>query len=201
MVAEALEASEHQVESGLLAEAFGTLDRLGWSVLDLGPATPSTVEFYTDYRCRVGFADALDTLASLGGQEPLDPQTARHAVEQAVPLDSQRPWRLVLLWDLLDYLPGAILEQLAAHLKQALVPGALVHGFVTDGPQTVPGRPAVYEILDRDALQRSVDQATGRRSPPRYSAWHLQHHMPGFQQETSRQRRDASQEHLLRLEP
>jgi hypothetical protein len=198
-VAEALDTSEERVESGVLPEAFNALDRQGWSVLDLGPATPATVAFFASYPCRVGFADGLDRLAAMARQWPMDPTIAWYDLRELLPVDPERPWNLVLLWDLLDYMPGALLERFMERLRPGLAAGARLHGFVTTGPQTVPARPSPYQILARDTLYRWVDPATGRQAPPRYSPWHLQRHMPGVVQESSRQRRDARQEHLLRL--
>jgi len=199
-VAKALEAPEDGVESGLLPEAFSGLDRQGWSVLDLGPATSATVAFYASSRCRVGFADSLNRLADMAREWPMDPTLARDELREALPIHPERPWRLVLLWDLLDYMPGAMLERFIERLRPGLAAGACLHGFVTTGPQTVPARPPAYEILARDRLCRWVGPGTGRQAPHRYSPWHLQRYMPGVVQESSRQRRDARQEHLLRLD-
>lgn len=198
-MAEAVAAPDQRVESGLLPDAFNALDRRGWAVLDLGPASPATVAFFNPYPCRVGFADAQASLMDMAHRWPMDPTLAWYELKEAVSVDPQRPWQLVLLWDLLDYLPGELLARLMDRLAPGLADGAYLHGFVTDGPQTVPDTPPIYQILGRDTLYRWVDPSAGRRSPPRYSPWHLQRHMPGTVQEASRQRRDGRQEHLLRF--
>jgi len=199
-LAQALEAPEQRLKSSVLPEAFNALDREGWSVLDLGPATTSSVGFYAAYPCRVGFADAFDGLADMARQWPMDPTVVWYDLRQLIPVDPERPWRLVLLWDLLDYVPGGLLEPFMDRLRHGLAPGARLHGFVTTGSQSVPERPPIYQILARDSVDRWIDPGSSHRSPPRYSPWHLQRHMPGLVQESSRQRREARQEHLLRLE-
>lgn len=168
-------------------------------MLDLGPASPATVAFYAPYRCRVRFADAQTGLADMARRWPMESAQAASELRQALSLDAQRPWQLVLLWDLLDYLPGELLTGLIEELAPALADGAYLHGFVTDGPQTVPDCPPIYQILGRDTLYRWVQPSAGRQAPPRYSPWHLQRYMPGVSQEASRQRRDRRQEHLLRF--
>lgn len=183
--------------SGLLAEATAPLARgEPCSVLDLGPARPGNLAFFNGFRCRLGVADALGELAGMAASlAPGDPEVAAR-LQAILPPIPPRPWQLVLLWDVLDYLPTAMLERLGEALAPAMAPGALLHGFVSTGSAPLPDPPAVYDIESVERLRRH--HQGGERAPARHTPWHIQRHLAGVAIERSRLHRDGRQEHLLR---
>ena len=192
-------STEGELETGLLTEALAALGPGPWSVLDMGRAQPTTLGFFRHYRCRVGVADALEELAELGRSGTTDPTLLWYELRDLIPVDSERPWDLVLLWDVLDYLPGPLLEAVTLHLQPGLSAGARLHGFVATSATPVPALPPAYEVLTRERLRRRiVDDGQEGVPPQRHTPWHLQRYMPGVALERSRQRRDGRQEHLMR---
>jgi len=105
-------------------------------------------------------------------------------------------WQLVLLWDLLDYLPGNALAGLGDALRPALGPKARLHGFVTSQNTQVPAQPAVYELRAGDRVVRHV-RGEATRQATRFTPWDLKQRLSGFDIDASRQRRDGRQEHLF----
>lgn len=190
-------STEGELETGLLTEALGALGPGPWSVLDMGRAQPTTLSFFRHYRCRVGVADALEGLAELGRSGTTDPTLIWYELRELVPVDVARPWNLILLWDLLDYLPGPLLEAVTRHLQSGMTSGTRLHGFVATAATPVPAIPPGYEVLTRERLRRRVRDGTGGVTPQRHTPWHIQRYMPGVSIERSRQRRDGRQEHLM----
>lgn len=185
------------VSAALLGEATRALARGGpWSVLDLGPASPATLRFFGELRCRLGVADAVAELAGLAATLPAGSPELPARLDPLLPPAAGRPWQVVLLWDLLDYLPTGMLERLGDALAPHLAPAALLHGFVGTAATPVPDPPAVYEIESAEQLRRH--HAGGERAPARHTPWHIQRHLAGVAIERSRLHRDGRQEHLLR---
>jgi len=185
------------VRAALLGEATGALARGGpWSVLDLGPASPATLQFFGGFRCRLGFADALAELAALAARLPAGSPDLQRRLEPLLPSAAGRPWQVVLLWDLLDYLPTGWLERLGEVLGPLLAPAAVLHGFVATAAAPVPDPPAVYEVESAEQVRRQ--HAGGECVPARHTPWHIQRHFGGVAIERSMLHRDGRQEHLLR---
>ncbi len=127
-------------------------------VLDIGPTSPSNVNFLTALGHSIYMADLVteatraDWIKSPGedgapSQTDLDGFFERH-------LDfSGRVFDVVLLWTTLDYIPESLLEPLIARLHASLQPKARVLAFFhtkTAGPESIFYR---YHVTDGDAIE------------------------------------------------
>ncbi len=155
--------------------------RGGFSVLDLGPATPSNLQFFLGRGARFTVADFApsrgDTLSELVRDEP-----GTH-------------FDLVLAWDFLNYLPREKLGLLLRSLEPYFRPGTMVHALVATG-RHISAAPRRYRIEDAETLV--WEGPRGRVIPsPRYMEQDLLRCMPGLIVEHRFQLRNEMLEYLF----
>jgi hypothetical protein len=160
-----LEAQETTRVSNGLKEFLWNLDGLGrGTMLDLGPAWQTTLNFFIERGFRVTSDDVLRSWAGFKNQESASSKEELTAEEyaQRTPealakkfLDENLQYATssfdaLLLWDLLDYLEPALVKQMVAHVTDMLRPGgvvlALFHSKKPEGFQR-------YRVMDTNTLQ------------------------------------------------
>ena len=164
-----------------LVEPLAGSPAKAYSVLDLGPATPSNLEFFLGRGARFTVADfapsRTDMFSELIGAEP-----GSH-------------FDLVLAWDFLNYLPREKLGLLLRSLEPYFRPGTAVHALVATGRQ-MPAAPRRYRIEDAQTLVSEGPR--GRLIPsPRYVEQDLLRCMPGLIVEHRFQLRNEMLEYLF----
>lgn len=102
----------------LLFERLAVNKRL--VILDVGPASPATVKFFTQFKCRLNFVDLYTEDVVLNAE---DDATHEELVEQfhsALNLPDETAIDLCLFWDFFNYLDGqalmAFIEALAPYI-------------------------------------------------------------------------------------
>jgi hypothetical protein len=98
-------------------------------VLDIGPAFPETIQFFSSYQCRLHFADLYSDPLVLRGSSHLSQETLRMAFFDSLAIPEGTRFDLVLLWDFPNYIDDDALRALDAVLRPYLNPGAMGHGF------------------------------------------------------------------------
>ncbi len=129
----------------------------GLRVLDIGPTSPTNINFLTNLGHSVYMADLVEEAVKPDWIVP-----AKDGEEQRFDTAGflrrhmdfgDRKFDIVLLWDALDYVPGpladAILHRLAAVLAETGQTLAFFHSR-TSGPETVFCR---YHVLDGATIQ------------------------------------------------
>jgi len=106
------------------------------AVLDIGPAFPETIAFFSSYRCRLHFADLYSDPLVLKGSSHLTADTLRRAFHDSLAVPEGTRFDLVLLWDFPNYIDDNALRAFDASLKPYLSPGAVGHGFCVRTPET-----------------------------------------------------------------
>jgi SAM-dependent methyltransferase len=127
-------------------------------VLDIGPTSPSNINYLTSLGHSVWMADVVDEAlknewvlpaAEAGAQPGFD---VRGFFEQNLNF-SGREFDIVLLWTTLDYIPEGLIAPLVEHLHRYVVPGgrilALFHTKQT-GPETAFCR---YHLTEADNIE------------------------------------------------
>jgi len=168
--AEAAGASVRRVSNGL-KEMLSCIDGTErGEVLDLGPVSQATVDFFTSRGFRLHTHDLLRAWREFLGEELEWPaRDKRGTGESATPSDEEedptlRPARFfarhlwfeprtfhgVLLWDSLDYLDPATGSALVARLTEVLRPGAAALLHLHDKP---PDRFWRYRVVDTQTLE------------------------------------------------
>jgi hypothetical protein len=153
----------------------------GFSVLDLGPASPANLDFFLGRGARLTVADFTPSRG-----EPLS---------DLVRAEPGTHFDLVLTWDYLNYLPRERLGLLLRSLEPYFRPGTTVHALVATGPE-MPASPRRYRIEDAETLL--CEGPKERVIPsPRYVEQDLLRCMPGLNVEHRFQLRNGMLEYLF----
>jgi hypothetical protein len=164
------------------------------SVLDLGPAVGSNLEFLSErYRCRLRIADLWSSADR--GRRIADPDVDPAALmRDLVPADGE-PLDLILGWDLVNYLTKPQIRALAECLAPACRLGARWFVMALAG-QRIPREPLTYELREGgDLVYRDGGEPT--RPGPRYRPAEIDELTPGFRVDRSYLLRHGVQEYLL----
>jgi 2-polyprenyl-3-methyl-5-hydroxy-6-metoxy-1,4-benzoquinol methylase len=129
----------------------------GLRVLDIGPTSPNNINFLTNLGHSVYMADLVEEAVKPDWTLPVDiGETPRYDTEAflARHMDfSDRKFDIVLLWDALDYIPGALSEAILGKLANVLAdPGQILAFFHsrTTGEETFFCR---YHVQDGETIQ------------------------------------------------
>jgi hypothetical protein len=159
------EASESNRVSNGLKEFLWNLDGIGrGTLLDLGPAWQTTLNFFIERGFRVTSDDLLHSWKDFMNEED---QRLKKAVTSAEPMDmtpagravrfvqanlkySPGAFDAVLLWDALDYLDPAAAKETVGCLTELLRPGGIIFAMFHSKKPEVFQR---YRVADSNTLQ------------------------------------------------
>jgi hypothetical protein len=116
--------------SKLFPDLFKTIDpdhRL--TVLEIGPAVAETVEFFSQYKCRLHFVDLFHEPFVREQQARLSEKELRHAFEEQFRFPAGTRIDICLFWDFLCYLDDAALRAFNSALRPWLHEKSRAHGF------------------------------------------------------------------------
>jgi len=124
-------------QSLLFPALFSKLDiRKRLTVLDVGPAFPETLAFFSTLRCRLCFADLYSFRLVREGCGDLSREEMRAAFTEYLDLPKGTQFDLCLLWDFPNYLPDQALSALSLALEPYLHARTWAHGFAVRTPET-----------------------------------------------------------------
>ncbi len=128
----------------------------GQRILDLGPTSPSNIQFVTGLGHRIYNEDLVLESHEPGFLVPAEDGKKRFDFERfmAENLDHERElFDAVLLWDVPDYLDEALVKPVIERIHKITKPGGLLLGFFHTkdaGPEAPYYR---YNIMDRQTLE------------------------------------------------
>lgn len=139
------------LNSQVLREILAALDTQvhKFTVLDLGPARASSIEFFNAFDCRLTISDAIQALVrrSVDASQAEAPDALPSGVADlfADVVPAARQFDLILGWDVLDHLDTQWRQQLIEWLTQHAHPHTLLHVLLTTSQfsQDEPGRYAI----------------------------------------------------------
>ena len=99
------------------------------TVLEIGPAMTETVEFFSQFKCRLHFVDLFHEAFVREQQGRLSEKELRHAFEEQFRFPADTRIDLCLFWDFLCYLDDPALRAFNSALSPWLHSGTKVHGF------------------------------------------------------------------------
>lgn len=154
-----------RVSNGL-KEFLWNLDGLGrGTLLDLGPAWQTTLNFFIERGFRVTSDDLLHSLKDFLAEEEARLKNAAASPDNAMDLTAAgraarfvqaslkyapSSFDAVLLWDILDYMEPAVAKQSVAALTELLRPGGIVFAmFHSKKPEAFQR----YRVADSNTLQ------------------------------------------------
>lgn len=141
------------------------------SVLDLGPASGSNLNFFHEMGARMHVADLYRSLTESGERSREDPAIFHRACERMLPDPSQASFDLILTWDLLNYLSEQEIHTLARHLRAYCTERTFLFALVSIRHQ-LPAHPLSFQILEPGLLSYSVPSQI-LRPCPEYKEPHL----------------------------
>ena len=95
-------------------EGYEPGDRL--TVLDLGSGSAGTVNYLSQFQAKISFVDLLEHLDELQNPE-LSPAQALSTCSRLMGLKPNTKYDIILLWDVVHYLPVSMLEALSSILE------------------------------------------------------------------------------------
>lgn len=131
-----------------VAEMLGEEERLteaevrARSILDLGPASGTSLQVYRRFARRVGFVDLFAEWTDGPDEDPM----------AALPAPQELPSDRIFTWDTMDRLEdGEERADLVRRLAGMVAPGGRVHLLVRSS-ESAPTRPLRFCLLDRDRM-------------------------------------------------
>ena len=151
--------------SQLFASLFQMLDvnhRL--TVFEIGTALPETVEFFSQFKCRLHFVDLFHE-PFVAGQADLSETELRHAFEQQLRFPADTRFDICLLWDFMSYLDDPALRAFNSALRPWLHGMSRGYGF---GAHHLAVRltNVQYGVRDQETLSVRERFTTQMRSHP-----------------------------------
>jgi len=110
-----------------LVKKFGTDTRI--SVLEIGPALPETIEFFSQFRCRLHFAAMYtDPILQLQFADYSEAELAVH-ITRTLNFPKDTCFDLCLFWDFLNYLDDKALRAFNTAIRPFLHKSTRAHAF------------------------------------------------------------------------
>ncbi|NBB93705.1 MAG: hypothetical protein GVY32_11110 [Gammaproteobacteria bacterium] len=168
-------------------------------VLDLGRARAGTIALFGRYRCRLDVADLPARLDALPDPEAEGgPQALERWLDGLLPPARGEQVDLVLCWNLLNYLPPAVIEALGRRLTERVSPQARLHALIEYQATRMPARPASFAPTGLELLADPASGDPNAIPAPRYSPKELEKRLPGFGSEKTMLLGNGMQEFLYR---
>jgi len=99
------------------------------SVLEIGPALPETIQFFSKYRCRLHFAAMYtDPILQMQSGEYTEAELAEHLV-QSFDFPKGTRFDMCLFWDFLNYLDDKALRAFNTAIRPYLHKATRAHAF------------------------------------------------------------------------
>ena len=141
-----------QQSAKLLPALFENIDpEHRFEVLNVGPALPETVAFFSDYRCKLHFVDPFSALPLVADPEG-DVSLAQRGDQAIEGLAADARIDLCLFWDLFNYLQPEALRLIDERLRPFLAPGCHGHGFSVHNTRALQ-QDVTFSIERPDALR------------------------------------------------
>lgn len=116
--------------SKLFPDLFKMIDRNHrLTVLEIGPAMTETVDFFSQFKCRLHFVDLYHEPFVREQQARLSEKELRHAFEEQFRFPAGTRIDICLFWDFICYLDDAAMRAFNSALRPWLHPGTRAHGF------------------------------------------------------------------------
>jgi hypothetical protein len=167
-------------------------------VLDLGRARSGTIELLSRYRCRLDVVDLPACLHELPAADDDDPNAIGRWLDALLPPTRGESVDLVLCWNLLNYLPREVIEQLGQRLAERASPRARLHALIEYRATTMPAVPLSFAPAGLDLVADTDDHSAEPITAPRYTPKELEKRLPGFGSEKTMLLGNGMQEFLYR---
>ena len=162
-------------------------------VLNIGPALPETVDFFSNYRCKLYFLDLFEELPL---REYEDEPTLAEQFQSLLDFRPEPRFDVCLFWDIFNYLDRHAIQAFLDALLPFLHPGTLGHGFAVHNVRSETPE-ARYAIADT-ATVCSRPRSQGLPGYAPHAQGHLKQMLYCFELERSMLLGDGRLEYALR---
>ena len=162
--------SHYSLKSPLLFGVLAALDpETHHEFLDLSPANPDSLDFFSQYRCRLHLPGCREQLLQARHCDEPDSMAQALAFEELIPLPEKQyvPLDLVLLWDLPNYLDKQTLQELIEYLKPCVAANTVLHIYIHTR-QAMPLSPGEYRLSGEDLVLVEAPSPWSASSPMYY---------------------------------
>lgn len=138
------------------------------TVLDMGRACQSSIDFFSDYWCKLFITDTISELFELNSKTDDAPQAWLKSLDRTINLYQQEKPNLdmILLWSLPNYLSPGHLKTLIEYLLRGTSRGIKLHTYIYN-TQMMPAAPASYHI-NRDRSVALSPVSSEQKTCPLY---------------------------------
>lgn len=119
------------------------------TVFHVGLALPETVDFFSNYRCKLHFIDLFSALPIVAGEDELP--TRIQQFEDLLQLPAHTRIDVCLFWDVFNFLDPAAINAFLTVLYPHLKASSMAHAFSVHNLRTPQGS-QLYGINQRDTL-------------------------------------------------
>ena len=99
------------------------------TILEVGPALPETVDFFSSYKCRIHILDLFSEPVVRDLQKVTSPEEMQQQFEDLLIFPQGTKLDICLFWDFLCYLDDTALRAFDAALRPYIHHGTRAHGF------------------------------------------------------------------------
>lgn len=128
-------------------------------VMDVGPASPTNVNFLTSLGCSIYLPDPMHDLAMTDAGKAATnatPEDSEAAIAQFLEESfnfSGRMFDCVLLWDTLDFLPEPLVQPIVDKLHAVMTPGSKVLSLYRSKMEAGPGTHRRFHVTDSGSIE------------------------------------------------
>jgi hypothetical protein len=119
------------------------------TVFHVGPALPDTVDFFSNYRCKLHFIDLFCELPIAADDDSATSQVQQF--EDLLQFPAHTLLDICLFWDLFNFLDAAAINAFLTVLRPHLKEKSMAHAFSVHNIRTPQGS-HLYGINQRDSL-------------------------------------------------
>jgi len=127
------------------------------TVFHVGPALPDTVDFFSNYRCKLHFIDLFCELPIIAAEDAVP--TLAQQFEQLLQFPAHTLFDICLFWDVFNFLDNAAIGAFLSVLRPHLKANTMAHAFSVHNLKTPQGS-HLYGINQRDTLSCRSRRAT-----------------------------------------
>jgi hypothetical protein len=147
--------------SPLLTDIASALSRIECPiVLDLGSGSAESLGFYSRFDAKVFVEDLRNDICTAGA----DDHALTSAVDRIAQHGPKGAYEVVMVWDLLNYLPLRLRAPFAQYVNKLTLTGSLLHVSVWT-TTLMPESPLHFELLSGDEVLYRLEEPPTRVSP------------------------------------
>lgn len=162
--------TRYLLNSPLLFGALNALDQDSrCDILDLAPASPELLDFFSDSYCKLILPGCRQQLLDIGRNSDLEQTPSAPDYRHLVPLPNgqDKALDIILFWDLPNYLEQSTLQGVIDHLVSRTDHHTILHTYIHTR-QHMPQAPAEFRLYGNNQVMVEINSPWTRICPMFY---------------------------------